>query len=93
MKTYIVRKLEVGDNLGETHGLRLTHGVYADEEGLREAVALCYNETTAEEPTINPVGHQVSGSVALCYNETTAEELCDLLNSFERECCGMDDDG
>ena len=48
MKTYIVKRLEVGLDLGETHGLRLTHGVYADEEGLRAAVALCYNEPTAE---------------------------------------------
>jgi hypothetical protein len=48
VKTYIVKRLDVGDNLGETHGLRLTHGVYIDEGGLRSAVCLCYDEPTAE---------------------------------------------
>jgi len=48
VKTYIVKRLQVCDDLGETHGLRLTHGVYADEEVLRSAIALCYNEPTAE---------------------------------------------
>jgi hypothetical protein len=48
MKTYTVKKLEVGDDLGDTHGLRLTHGVYRDEEGLRSAVCLCYDEPTAD---------------------------------------------
>ena len=48
MKTYIVKRLEVGDDLGEIHGLRLTHGVYLDDDGLRSAIALCYNEPTAE---------------------------------------------
>ena len=48
MKIYIVKRLENQVKQLALGELLPTHGVYADDDGLRVAVALCYNEPTAD---------------------------------------------